>query len=59
MMLSLYVLTVQLDQAVGLAQRVLGHALVRPEVLRRQIPDLEDHVLVVPAVRGHGLVFLA
>lgn len=39
--------TVYLDGAVGLAARVLGHAAVRAEVLRLEVPHRQKHVDLV------------
>jgi len=58
-MYSIIILTVELDESVGFSQWVLRHTLVRSEILRRQFPDLQDHVFVVSAVCRYCVVFFA
>jgi len=52
-------LTVKFDESVGFTQWILCHAFVWSEILWWQFPNLQYHVLVVPAVRGYGLIFFA
>ncbi len=51
-------LTVQLDDAVRLALRVLGQALVRAKIPLRQVVDLERHLGAVERGRAGLLVEL-
>lgn len=52
-------LAVQLDVPVGNAERILGDALVRAEILRADVFYLEHHILVVAAVGVQRLVLFA
>lgn len=50
-------LTVQFYEAVRLAQRILGHTSIIPEIIRSHVADLQLHVLYV-AVAGRDRLVL-